>query len=179
MAIIGRSIKPAQASDINDFGVSTDKERDDAIAAHVLTYHSGTSQGYTEYYMDTVRNKNLSKQVFFVDFFYPNRAKKRYLRYQEGKASSNVPYSMLTPDDYCIVGYKLTMRTSLNGDIIELRDNSNGLATILTVNVLNDSEKSDNTLDITIGSGAELAAYATNMSPKDPLFRVFLRRIYP
>ena len=86
---------------------------------------------------------------------------------------------MLTPDNYCIVGYKFSMRVNKSGDIIELRDNSNGLATILTVNTSNASEKADDTLDITVGSGAELAAYATNKSPKDPLFRVFLRRIYP
>lgn len=181
MAVVGRSIKPDQASDINEHGASTDEERANSIAAHIAEMHTGSgNETPNEYYYDDIRDKNLSTQIFYVDFFHADRTRKRYLDFKPNKPSSDVPYKSLAPYDYCVVGYQLHMKTAKSGDIIELRDKTNNFATILTVNiVVSNVEQYNDTEDIVVLSGTELAAYGTDEAPIDPLFRVFLRRIYP
>ncbi len=181
MAVVGRSIKPDQATDINAHGASTDEERISAMEAHLADMHSGSNnQIPNEYFFDEDRNKNLSTQIFYVDFFRKDRNKKRYINYKSDIPSSDIPYKSLAPYDYCIVGCQFYMREDKTGDIMEIRDKANSYATLHTISLVSSGhEQYDDTIDITIVQGTELCVYATNKAPKDPLVRIFLRRIYP
>lgn len=180
MAVVGRSIRPSEASDINNEGASTDQERTQAIADHIAEHHAGSGNNPpNEHYYDETRDKNLSTQIFYVDFFRPGQAKKRYLNYKQDRPSSDIPYKSLAPYDYCLVGYQFYMLTDKAGDIVELRDKTNNFATITTVNLTSPGhEQYDDSLDTVIVSGTELSAYATDTTSEDPLLRIFLRRIY-
>ncbi len=181
MAVVGRSIKPSEALDINEHGASTDEERTAAMDAHILAEH--TSNGNlvpNEYYYDDTRDKNLSTQIFYVDFFRPGQTKKRYLNYKQDRPSSDIPYKSLAPYDYCLVGCQFYMISDKSGDIVEIRDKTNSFATVHTVNLPSSGhEKYEDTLDVVISSGTEVVVYGTNKGPEDPLLRIFLRRIYP
>lgn len=175
--VINRSIKPEEASEINNGGASTDQERIQAIANHVMQYHSEDS---AKFYYDSAREKTLSRQLFSVDFFRPGKNTNRYLYYQGTKPSSSVPYKLPLGYNYCLVGYHFTMNKKKSGDICELRDKGNNYETILTIN-LHESKKEQylDTLNIDISPSSSLCAYATNVESRNPILRIFFRIVRP
>lgn len=182
MAVVRRTVKPSEASDINNEGVSTDLELAEAFAQHLVDHHSGGGVIPTEslpYYYDSVRDKNLSHQIYKIPFYLNSSVRRQYMNYVPGMRSSNTPYKVVGDDSHCIVGYELYMDTAKSGSIIDIQDKSNNFGSILSIDPATsvDSIFMDTT-DITIPSNSEICAYVENTRLSNPVLILHIRQIY-
>jgi len=183
MGLRQRTVAPTEASDINSEGASTDQERIDALAAHVQEYHAdggaGTPGIAVTYYLDEVRNKYLSHQIFKVPFYRKDNVKRQYMNYMPDIRSSNVPYRLLGTYDFCVVGFEMYNVAEVSGTIMDVRDESTGFASILPINIpVLATEYYDETVDITLTSGAGLCAYIEDNTLTDPVLILNIRQIF-
>jgi len=178
MGLVNRTVKPSEASSINQEGASTDVERAAEMQQHIQEYHPA-GQDDSGYY-DEGTGLYLSTQEYKVPFYLNGNGKRNtYLNYIPGIRSSKVPYKILTDDDYLITAVETYSSDENNGKLFSIRDRAQGYAEIFYIDVgsADVSEYYIDGLAYQVGNGVELTCRVLGTRVDNPVVILTVRRI--
>jgi len=133
------------------------------------------------YYWDEARQKYLANQSIKINFYENGTGKRRrYMNYIPEIRSDRVPFKIQDNEDYCLVAAEYYTTDENSGEVMEIRDISDGVDVLATVNL--GSTATDyfyaDSLNIDLSSGVWLAGRILSTKLDNPVLILELRKIY-